>query len=109
MDEVITLGYKENGVTLETIRTNLEMDSHNEKLHQMVQQSKMNEARDEAKRKAASIKASNLTKRFVPGSKTTTLFRKRMKETGQPLNQDQHVCHIVSEAKAAPIIATTIL
>jgi len=56
-DEVITLGYREN-VTIETIRTNMEMDSHNEKLHLMVMQSKMKEADEEARRKASAIKAS---------------------------------------------------
>jgi len=55
-DEVINLGYKEN-LTLAEIRTNLEMDSHEEKLHMMVRASKENEARDEGRRKAAAIKA----------------------------------------------------
>mmetsp|Transcript_2751 Transcript_2751/g.5317 ORF Transcript_2751/g.5317 Transcript_2751/m.5317 type:complete len:541 (-) Transcript_2751:34-1656(-) len=59
-DEVLLLGYKDN-ITLDGIRTNLEMDSHNEKLHIMVTMSKINEAKDEAKRKAASIKAMKAT------------------------------------------------
>lgn len=55
-DEIITLGYKED-ITLPQIRTNLEMDSHEEKLHFMVRASKENEARDEGRRKAAAIRA----------------------------------------------------
>ena len=55
-DEVITLGYKED-VSLPQIRTNLEMDSHEEKLHMMVRASKESEARDEGRRKAAAIRA----------------------------------------------------
>ena len=41
-DEVLSLGYREN-ITLQQIRTNLEMDSHEEKLHDMIQQSKEQE------------------------------------------------------------------
>jgi len=58
-DEVVTLGYKEN-ITVQQIRTNLEMESHEEKLHLMIKQSKMNEAKDEARRQAAHIKARKL-------------------------------------------------
>uniref|UniRef100_A0A7S2S5S1 Coatomer subunit delta n=1 Tax=Mucochytrium quahogii TaxID=96639 RepID=A0A7S2S5S1_9STRA len=65
-DEVITLGYKEN-ITLQGIRTNLEMESHEEKLHMMIKQSKMNEAKDEARRKAASIKASKIGQTSMQG------------------------------------------
>lgn len=53
-DEVITCGHKES-VTLQQIRTYFEMDSHEEKLQKIIQESKMNEARDQARRKAESI------------------------------------------------------
>ena len=53
-DEVLALGHKE-GVTLQQIKTYLEMDSHEEKLHQIIMESKMNEAREEARRKAEEI------------------------------------------------------
>lgn len=55
-EEAITLGYKEN-VTLEAIRTNLEMESHEEKLHMMIQASKENEAKEAAEKKRKEIKA----------------------------------------------------
>jgi hypothetical protein len=51
LDEVLALGHKE-AVTLQQIKTFIEMDSHEEKLHQIIMESKMNEAR-EAARKAA--------------------------------------------------------
>ena len=54
-DEVVSLGYKEN-ITLQGIRTNLEMDSHEEKLHLMIKESKEKEAKEEMKRKAKVIK-----------------------------------------------------
>jgi hypothetical protein len=49
-DEVVSFGYRES-VTLSQIKTYCEMDSHEEKLHQMIEQSKMNEAREMAKKK----------------------------------------------------------
>merc|ERR550514_721645 len=49
-DEVISFGHRES-VTLSQIKTYTEMDSHEEKLHQMIEQSKINEARETAKRK----------------------------------------------------------
>merc|ERR1712151_420164 len=44
-DEVISFGHRES-VTLSQIKTYTEMDSHEEKLAQMIQQSKENEARE---------------------------------------------------------------
>ena len=54
-DEVISLGYREN-ITIQQIRTNLEMDSHEETLHDMIEASKMQEAKEEAKKRAKAIK-----------------------------------------------------
>ncbi len=53
-DEVVSLGAKEN-VTLVNIKTNLAMDSHEEKLQKIIMESKMTEAREEARRKAELI------------------------------------------------------
>jgi len=49
-DEVISFGYRES-VTLSQVKTYTEMDSHEEKLHQMIEQSKINEAKEAAKKK----------------------------------------------------------
>eukprot|EP00823_Brevimastigomonas_motovehiculus_P008164 TRINITY_DN7438_c0_g1_i1.p1 TRINITY_DN7438_c0_g1~~TRINITY_DN7438_c0_g1_i1.p1 ORF type:complete len:267 (+),score=70.86 TRINITY_DN7438_c0_g1_i1:58-858(+) len=54
MDEVVTLGYREN-VTLSQIKTNIVMDSHEEKLQKIILESKMNEARDKMRKKAEEI------------------------------------------------------
>ena len=48
-DEIVSMGHKEN-VTLRDIQTHIEMESHEEKLANMIRQSKEREAqaRDEA-------------------------------------------------------------
>merc|ERR1712060_988091 len=54
-DEVISFGHRES-VTLSQIKSYTEMDSHEEKLHQMIEQSKINEARETAKKKQQELK-----------------------------------------------------
>jgi hypothetical protein len=49
-DEVVSFGHRES-VTLSQIKTYTEMDSHEEKLAEMIRQSKENEAREVAKKK----------------------------------------------------------
>ena len=58
-DEVISLGHKEN-VTLSQVRTFTEMESHEEKLHKMIIQSKINDTKDVMKRKAMEIEKTKL-------------------------------------------------
>ena len=53
-DEVISLGHKEN-VTMTQVKTFTEMESHEEKLHKMIIQSKINDTKDVMKRKAMEI------------------------------------------------------
>jgi len=59
-DEVVTLGgYKEN-VSSGQVRQNTEMESHEEKLHKMIIQSKINETKDLMKKKAMEIERTKL-------------------------------------------------
>lgn len=53
-DEVISLGHKEN-VTISDVKQYIEMESHEERLHNMIVQSKINETKDIMKRKANEI------------------------------------------------------
>eukprot|EP01024_Parvocaulis_polyphysoides_P024925 TRINITY_DN2273_c0_g2_i1.p1 TRINITY_DN2273_c0_g2~~TRINITY_DN2273_c0_g2_i1.p1 ORF type:complete len:504 (+),score=64.98 TRINITY_DN2273_c0_g2_i1:1805-3316(+) len=53
-DEVISLGHKEN-ITVQQVRQNTEMDSHEEKLHKMIIDSKRAEAKVIMKERAADI------------------------------------------------------
>ena len=55
-DEVVAMGHKEN-VTMRDIQINIEMESHEEKLHKMIQQSKESQAKEEADRKAKNFQA----------------------------------------------------
>ncbi|KAL7615131.1 coatomer subunit delta-2 [Lactuca sativa] len=58
-DEVISLGHKEN-VTVAQVRQYCEMESHEERLHKLVLQSKINETKDVMKRKANEIDKSKI-------------------------------------------------
>ncbi|KAJ4821998.1 hypothetical protein Tsubulata_007551 [Turnera subulata] len=60
-DEVISLGHKEN-ITVAQIKQYCEMESHEEKLHKLVLQSKINETKDIMKRKASEIDKSKIEK-----------------------------------------------
>jgi len=51
-DEVLTYGGHRENITMAQIQTNLNMESHEEKLHKMIQQSKVTQAKEEADRKS---------------------------------------------------------
>ena len=55
-DEVITAGGYREPITLPQIRTNMDMESHEEKLHNMIKISKMESAKDQARDAAKSIR-----------------------------------------------------
>lgn len=55
-DEVLTAGGYKEEATISSIRTNLLMDSHEEKVHNALKQSKEEAARDEMQRQAKAIK-----------------------------------------------------
>nr|XP_016498340.1 PREDICTED: coatomer subunit delta-like [Nicotiana tabacum] len=60
-DEVISLGHKEN-VTVTQVKQYCEMESHEERLHKLVLQNKINETKDVMKRKASEIDKSKIEK-----------------------------------------------
>ncbi|XP_072988842.1 coatomer subunit delta-2 [Typha latifolia] len=60
-DEAISLGNKEN-VTVAQVKQYCEMESHEERLHKLVMQSKINETKDVMKRKASEIDKSKIEK-----------------------------------------------
>jgi len=53
-DEVISLGHKEN-VTISQVKQYVEMESHEERLHKRIIESKINDTKDIMKRKANEI------------------------------------------------------
>ena len=53
-DEAISLGNKEN-VTVQQVKQYCEMESHEEKAHKLMMQSKINETRDVMKKKASEL------------------------------------------------------
>lgn len=59
-DEVVTAGGFRDNVTSGQVRQNTEMESHEEKLHKMIIQSKINETKDLMKKKAMEIERTKL-------------------------------------------------
>ncbi len=66
-DEVIAQGHKEN-ITVQQVKQNCEMESHEEKLHKMIIQSKINDTKDHMKRKAMEIEKTKMETRKMGGS-----------------------------------------
>jgi coatomer subunit delta len=69
-DEVLTTGGYKEEVSLSTIRANLLMDSHEEKIHMALKQSKEEQARDQMRRQAKTIKErqmAQLREGFIKG------------------------------------------
>lgn len=67
-DEVLTSGGYREPITLQQIRTNLEMESHEEKLHNMIKISKMESAKDQARDAARTIKERQKEQQMRGGS-----------------------------------------
>jgi len=65
-DEVISFGHRES-VTLSQIKSYTEMDSHEEKLHHMIEQSKINEAKEMAKKRQSEIAKDKSEKKAMEG------------------------------------------
>ncbi|KAG8463777.1 hypothetical protein KFE25_004050 [Diacronema lutheri] len=70
LDEVISLGYREN-VNMVHIRAYTEMESHEEKLANMIKASKVNEAKEEMKRKVSQIDKDKAERRKAGGGDST--------------------------------------
>ncbi|KAJ3669140.1 hypothetical protein LUZ60_011090 [Juncus effusus] len=80
-DESISLGNKEN-LTVAQVRQYCEMESHEEKLHKLVLQSKMNEAKDTMKRKANEIEKSKIEKGKFETGGYSSISGPRRSESG---------------------------
>lgn len=83
-DEVISLGYRE-AIGLAGIRANLEMNSHEEKLSQMIRISKEEEAKQFMKRKSAEIRAKKVAEgKSGPGGGSMDAFGSGSKNYAPP-------------------------
>lgn len=72
-DEVIAAGMKEN-ITAQQVKQNTDMESHEEKLHKMIIQSKINETKDVMKRKAMEIEKNKVERNRMEGKGSLSQF-----------------------------------
>ncbi|CAG9466459.1 unnamed protein product [Pedinophyceae sp. YPF-701] len=61
-DEVISMGHKEN-ITAQQVKQNTDMDSHEEKLHRMIMQSKIQDTKEQMKKRAVEIDKQKIERR----------------------------------------------
>lgn len=67
-DEVLTPGGHRETITMPQIQVNLSMESHEEKLHKMIEESKVSSTKEEADRRAKTIKQQLQSKQAGVGS-----------------------------------------
>jgi len=72
-DEVISCGMKEN-ITAQQVKQNTDMESHEEKLHKMIIQSKINDTKDVMKKKAMEIEKSKMERNRLEGKSSLSQF-----------------------------------
>mmetsp|Transcript_2643 Transcript_2643/g.2968 ORF Transcript_2643/g.2968 Transcript_2643/m.2968 type:complete len:528 (+) Transcript_2643:248-1831(+) len=72
IDEILSFGHKEN-VTMQQVKTFTDMDSHEEKLHKMIIQSKINDTKDVMKKKANEIDKSKQVEKMREGAKSFSM------------------------------------
>ena len=72
-DEVISAGMKEN-ITAQQVKQNTDMESHEEKLHKMIIQSKINDTKDVMKRKALEIEKNKVERNRMEGKSGLSQF-----------------------------------
>ncbi|KXZ43255.1 hypothetical protein GPECTOR_96g721 [Gonium pectorale] len=104
-DEVISLGHKEN-ITVQQAKQNCEMESHEEKLHKLIIQSKINDTKDIMKKKVADIEKSKLEQKKIGlgsaltgiGSKAASSLLQELEPT--PAYRPEPVVPVVSKPSA---------
>ncbi|KAK9456881.1 hypothetical protein V1511DRAFT_495558 [Dipodascopsis uninucleata] len=74
-DEIVALGYREN-ISLPQIKTNLEMDSHEEKIQEIIARNKEMEANEERKRRAKQFEMQRreMARRGLPSNPHSSSF-----------------------------------
>lgn len=83
-DEVVNMGYREN-LSLSQVMTFLQMDSHEEKIHDIIQRNKELEAAEERKRRAKELELQNKGGNRNFGQQSFSSFSSNKISTSTPL------------------------
>lgn len=98
-DEIISLGYKEN-LTLSQVQTFMEMDSHEEKIQEIIERNKELEATEERKRRAKEIQRRELARRNL---EQTPQMGSHFDYSQAPVLQPSYQAQPVIESNPEPV------
>lgn len=107
-DEIVTLGYKEN-LSMLQIKAFLEMDSHEERIHEHIERNKELEATEERKRRAKEIQKKELAARHNVSSSSNYVMQLGLSQNdfSHKYQPEQSQSQISSQSySAAPIDPT---
>lgn len=85
-DELITAGGHSENINIQQIRVNMEMESHEEKLHNMIQESKRAAAKDDMKRNMTRIKEEQRERARMERAGMGSSFGNQMSSFGSSSN-----------------------
>ena len=103
-DEIVSLGYREN-VTLTQVRSMLEMDSHEERIHEIIERNKELEAKEELKRRARQLEMQrrDAARRNSSGIPTSGGYQSLPRTFDQPAAPVHSMPQEQPQAPSAPV------
>lgn len=101
-DETVSFGYRES-VTVSQIKTYMDMDSHEERLHLMIQQQKINEAKEVGKKKQRELLQSRLKEKLEAAKSGTGVHKDE-----DSVSLEEQLSKLRSEERSQPAWAAAL-